>query len=142
MALSLVLDGAQSRVQRGRTCAFHQGASNAQGGGFVSNWSDIYSAHTWISPVGYFAMKRPNVLYKEFYQGAAGAYARWGYADFGITAGTDGWLPPSSVAFNGENRFYRTEEMTVPVASVTDLVVDNDGIFIEFSTTPRTQGPR
>jgi hypothetical protein len=90
MALSLIFDHAQMRVDQERVCVFFQASRDNPNGVFSkhqSQWSEIHYSDFFIDPITLTGMLCPAPEYDDWYTSSAGIYAKLGIADLALSGG-------------------------------------------------------
>lgn len=85
MSFSINFDPQQSRVTRSRVAAFVQGGWPAEGGGYVSGWSNQFGVDTFYDRTSFTLMLMPAPLEEAFITSNSGRYAKLARADFTLT---------------------------------------------------------
>lgn len=85
MPFQISFDPQQSRVTRSRVAAFVQGGWPAEGGGYVSGWSNQFGSDTFYDRTSFTLMLMPAPLEEAFITSNAGRYAKLARAAFTLT---------------------------------------------------------
>lgn len=127
MSFSINFDPQQSRVTRSRVAAFVQGGWPAEGGGYVSGWSNQFGVDTFYDRTSFTLMLMPAPLEETFVTSNARRYAKLARSAFTLTDSSN-W---NDFAYTDGMTFLNYTGTTFPAEGVTTATYGlNRGMYL------------